>query len=85
MAVCWHGTSLFNAQRDNGYIAFVAPNGTRYTSGTLDLKVMLAYLVSKGRLTTSHTIEQICYGVEIVSTDGKAATWNFTDFNITDS
>lgn len=73
------------AERDNGYIAFVAPNGTRYTSGTLDLKVMLAYLVSKGRLTTSHTIEQICYGVEIVSTDGKAATWNFTDFNITDS
>ncbi len=31
MAVCWHGTSLFNAQRDNGYIAHTA--GLRASEG----------------------------------------------------
>jgi hypothetical protein len=31
------------------------------------------------------TVDQICYGVEIVDTGGKPATWKFTDFSITDS
>ena len=69
----------------NGYIAFVPSNGARLTSGTLDLKAMLGYLVSKGRVASNATVDQICYGVEIVDTGGSPATWRFTNFSITDS
>ena len=73
------------ATSGNGYLAFVPSNGARYTSGTLDLKAMLGYLVSTGRRSASDTVDQICYGVEIVSTGGSPATWYFTDFSISDS
>ena len=67
----------------NGYIAFVPSGGARLTSGTLDIKAMLSYLVDQGRISANATVDQICYGVEIVSTNGSAATWHFTDFSIT--
>ncbi|MGN6753548.1 MAG: cell wall-binding repeat-containing protein [Intrasporangium sp.] len=73
------------ATRGNGYIAFVPSGGARIASGTLDLKAMLGYLVSQGRVSGAATVDQICYGVEIVDTGGKPATWKFTDFSITDS
>lgn len=73
------------ATHDNGYIAFVPSNGARYTSGMLDIKAMLDYLVRQGRVAANATVDQICYGVEIVDTAGSAATWNFTDFSIIDS
>ena len=73
------------ATSGNGYIAFLPSNGARHTSGTIDIKAMLNYLVSKGRISASDTVDQICYGVEIVSTGGSPATWYFTDFAITDS
>lgn len=69
----------------NGYIAFVPANKARITSGTLDLKAMLNYLVAQGRVAATATVDQICYGVEIVDTGGSPATWKFTDFSITDS
>jgi hypothetical protein len=73
------------ATSGNGYIAFVPSNGARYTSGTLDLKAMLTYLVAHGRVAASSTVDQVCYGVEIVDTGGSPATWNFTDVSITGS
>jgi len=73
------------ATSGNGYIAFVPSNGARITSGTVDLKAMLSYLVAQGRVAAKSTVDQICYGVEIVDTGGTARTWNFTDFSITDS
>jgi hypothetical protein len=73
------------ATGDNGYLAFVPSNGARITSGTIDIKAMLSYLVSKGRVASNATVDQICYGVEIVDTGGSPATWRFTDFSITDS
>jgi hypothetical protein len=73
------------ATSDNGYIAFVPSGGAAYPSGTVDLKAMLNYLVAQGRTAASSTVDQICYGVEIVDTGGSQATWNFTDFSITDS
>jgi hypothetical protein len=36
-------------------------------------------------VSSSATVDQICYGVEIVDTGGSPATWRFTDFSITDS
>jgi hypothetical protein len=73
------------ATSGNGYIAFVPSNGARLTSGTVDIKAMLSYLVTQGRVASGSTVDQICYGVEIVDTGGSPATWNFTDFSITDS
>ena len=75
------------ATSGNGYIAFVPSGGARLTSGTVDLKAILNYLVGKGRIANGSkaTVDQICYGVEIVDTGGKAATWHFTNFSITDS
>ena len=73
------------ATSGNGYIAFVPSGGARLTSGTIDIKAMLSYLVAQGRVASSATVDQICYGVEIVDTGGAPATWKFTDFSITDS
>ncbi|MDT0214366.1 hypothetical protein Q9R29_10750 [Rothia sp. ARF10] len=73
------------ATSGNGYIAFVPSGGARITSGTLDIKAMLTYLVARGRVSASATVDQICYGAEIVDTGGSRATWNFTNFSITDS
>ncbi|MFC8502749.1 FG-GAP-like repeat-containing protein [Pedococcus sp. NPDC057267] len=73
------------ATSDNGYIAFVPSNGARLTSGTVDLKAMLSYLVARGRVASGSTVDQICYGVEVVDTGGSPATWKFTNFSITDS
>jgi hypothetical protein len=73
------------ATSGNGYLAFVPSGGASYTSGTLDLKAMLNYLVAQGRVAASSTVDQICYGVEIVDTGGSPATWRFTDFSIADS
>ena len=70
------------ATNDNGYIAFVPSAGIRLTSGTIDIKAMLDYLVSQGRTTASSTVDQIGYGVEIVSTGGSNQTFNFTNFSI---
>jgi hypothetical protein len=73
------------ATSGNGYIAFVPSNGARLTSGTVDIKAMLSYLVAQGRVASGSTVDQICYGVEIVDTGGSPVTWRFTDFSITDS
>lgn len=70
------------ATDDNSYLAFVPAQPL--TRGTLDLKAFLDYLVAKGRVPANSTLGQICYGVEVVSTDGKPATFQFTDFSITD-
>ena len=66
---------------DNGYIAFV-PSAVML-SGTLDLLGMFKWLMSKGWLPSNSTLGQICYGVEIVSTNGSDQTFQFTNFSIT--
>ncbi len=68
----------------DGYTAFVPSGGVRLKSGTLDLKAMLNYLVSRGIHTSNATVDQICYGIEIVSTSGSQATFSITNFSITD-
>jgi hypothetical protein len=70
------------ATDDNEYLAFIPSRPL--TKGTLDLKAFLDYLVNNGRVPANSTLGQICYGVEIVSTDGKPATFQFTDFSVTD-
>jgi glycosyl hydrolase family 12 len=70
------------ATDDNEYLAFIPSRAL--TKGSLDLKAFLDYLVDNGRVPTDSTLGQICFGVEIVSTGGKPATFQFTDFSITD-
>ncbi|MFL6124786.1 GH12 family glycosyl hydrolase domain-containing protein [Actinophytocola sp.] len=70
------------ATGDNEYLAFVPARPL--TSGTLDLRAFLDYLVGNGRVPADSTLGQVCYGVEIVSTDGKPVTFEVTDFSITD-
>jgi len=65
----------------NGYISFV-PDKV-FTSGTVDILEILKWSMSKGWLPSNSTLGQIDFGVEIVSTNGKPATFKFTDFSIT--
>ena len=71
------------ATSGNGYIAFVPSQAM--TQGSLDLKAMLDWLVAQGRVPANSTLGQIGYGVEVVSTDGKPATFTFTDFSVSTS
>jgi hypothetical protein len=66
---------------DNHYIAFVPKAVT--TSGSINLLEIIKWTIAQGWLTASSTLGQICYGVEIVSTNGKSETFTFTDFSIT--
>jgi hypothetical protein len=78
------------------YLAFTAPAATSGTHpgwptnevrspATLDVKAMLNYLVSTGRLSSTSTMNQFDFGVEIVDTGGVQRTWNFTSFSLADS
>ena len=64
----------------SGYIAFVAT--TNFTSGTLSLLEMMKWTMAKGWLSSKSTLNQICFGVEIVSTGDADATFQVTAFSI---
>ncbi len=64
---------------DGNYFAFVA-NST-FTSGTLNLLDFFKYLMSKGWVPGNSTLSEVCYGVEVVATNG-AETFNITNFSV---
>jgi hypothetical protein len=76
------GGKTYNAYKTNGnsYIAFVA--ATNFTSGTVDLLDIMKWTMAKGWLSRKSTLNQICFGVEIVSTDDAEATFRVTSFSI---
>ena len=74
---------VWKANWDWTYIALVPT--TAMTSGSLDLLEILKWILSKGWIPSGSTIAQICYGVEIVSTDGADARFTFTDFSLSTS
>ena len=77
----WSGrTWKVYATGDNRYIAFAPDQPIR--QGTMQIKSMLNWLIRKGRVPARSTLGQICFGVEIVSTGGKPATFRFTDFSV---
>jgi hypothetical protein len=53
------------------------------TSGSIDLKGILNWIVGKGWIGENATINQIGYGVEICSTENQPTTFYFTDFSVT--
>jgi Glycosyl hydrolase family 12 len=66
-----------------GYIAFVADQNS--SSGTVDLLAIFNWLIAKGWIPADSTLGQICYGVELVSTNGVPATFSFNNFSISSS
>ena len=53
-------------------------------SGTVNIRAMLDYLIARSRVPANSTLGQICYGVEVVSTNGSPGRFNFTNFSLTD-
>lgn len=66
---------------DNHYIAFVA--ATNVTSGKLNLLDIMKWTMAKHWIPGHSTLDQICFGVEVVSTDDSDATFRVTEFSIT--
>jgi hypothetical protein len=64
----------------SGYIAFVAT--TNFTSGTVNLLDIMKWSVAKGWFSNKSTLNQICFGVEMVSTDDADATFQVNAFSI---
>jgi hypothetical protein len=65
---------------NSGYIAFVPT--ANFTSGTMDLLEIMNWTIAKGWLSAKSTLNQICFGVEIVSTDDADATFGVSTFSI---
>ena len=76
------GSQTYKVYRNpgSGYIAFVAT--TNFTSGTVNLLDLMKWAVAKGWFSSKSTLSQICFGVEIVSTDDADATFRVTAFSI---
>ncbi len=70
------------ATNDNHILSFVPT--TDMAAGTVNIRAMLDYLISHGRVPANSTLGQIGYGVEIVSTNGEPSTFRFTGFSLTD-
>jgi hypothetical protein len=68
--------------RANGgsYTAFVADSNV--TSGSLNLLAFFQWVVGQGWIAADSTLNQVDYGVEICSTDGLPATFDFSNFSV---
>lgn len=64
----------------SGYIAFVAT--TNFTTATVNLLDIMKWCVAQGWLSSRSTVNQICFGVEVVSTDDADARFDVTAFSI---
>ena len=49
-------------------------------SGTLDIKEMVDWMIAGGWLTSSVVLDQLSFGMEIVSTGGNDTAFTFTRF-----
>ena len=81
--VSFNGHTYDVYRSDSHYIAFKSRD--TQTSGTMNLKAMFDWLMSKGWISRSSTVGQIDYGVEICSTNNEPTTFEFTDFSIKES
>ena len=64
----------------SGYIAFVP--AANFTSATIDLLEIMSWTIAKGWLPAGSTLNQICFGVEIVSTEDSDAKFEISTFSI---
>jgi hypothetical protein len=79
------GGQSYTAYRTSSgsYIALVADRN--FTSGTIDLLAVFKWIIGKGWIPAGSTLGQVCYGVELVSTNSVPATFSFSDYSVTAS
>ena len=65
----------------SGYLVFNATS--TITSGTIDLLQLFTYATSNGWLPKTSTLDQLDFGIEVCSTDGKDVTWTIDDYSLT--
>jgi len=70
----------YDVYKSGSYIAFVDTMNT--TAGTLELLSFFNYIIGKGWIPATSTLGAIDYGVELVSTDGKDATFEVNAFSL---
>ncbi len=83
VATASFGGRGYKVWKSGSYIAFVAD--ANFTSGSVDLLQIFDWIIAQGWIPASSTLGQICYGVELVSTNSSPATFNFTDFSVATS
>jgi hypothetical protein len=64
----------------SGYIAFVAT--ANFNSGAMNLLDIMKWVTAKGWLPRKSNLNQICFGVEVVSTDDAEMRFQVTAFSI---
>ena len=65
---------------NHGYVAFVA--AANFSSGTVDLLEIMNWAAEKGWFERKSTVNQICFGVEVVSTEDTEARFQVSAFSI---
>jgi len=75
------GGRFYTVWSSGTYFAFVASKF--FTSGTLNLLSFYDYLISKHWIRADSVLDQIDYGVELVSTNNHPERFSFTNFGIT--
>jgi len=73
----------FHVYRAGTYIAFVA--AVNSTSGTLNMLPFFDYAIARAWMPATSVLDQIGYGVELVSTNGTPQTFTFNNFSVTSS
>jgi hypothetical protein len=77
------GGRTYDVWRTSDGTQTVLVSPVTYTNGNVDLLEILNWVIAQGWLAADSTLGQIDFGVEIVSTDGANATFQFDDFSIT--
>ena len=77
------GGHSYTVWKSGSYIAFVATSN--FTSGSMNLLQFFQWIISKGWIPSNSTLSQVCYGVELVSTDSAPETFTFSNFSVSAS
>jgi hypothetical protein len=75
-----HTYDVYHSSPPYQYVAFVDRSDN--LSGNVNLLDFLNYVISKGWMSNSSTLYQICNGVELVSTNGKPEKFTINNFSI---
>ena len=70
----------YQVWKSGTYIAFVADQS--YTAASMDLLPFFKWIIAQGWLTNSAVLSQVCYGIELVSTDNTPETFSFSNFTV---
>ena len=73
----------YTVWKSGSYIAFVA--NTNFTAGTMNLLDFFQWVIGKDWMPAGSTLSQVCYGAELVSTNGVPATFTFSNFSVSAS